>query len=426
MAVPATRRFPHRSPTALLLPLAVLTLAAVSESARLASVSSVVSTFSSPKLVNDSSPSSSSSSSSSSRSASSSASVSFAVSSVESHDDVAELEDEVSAPRRMMLAPGWMLWRMANSNRCRPSSLQGYTSSRKLGNGFRVHAFPWTLPQPRSPTTLESHVRREAAPEFRARAQVRAQVRGGTETAPCDPFAPLPHTFFPTLHQPRAALESRDGREAASGGASGAGNAADGPPLVLHWTATTGKRLRVAVLARAETEAAAAGWVAVGWSPKGDMDGSDVVAREADSAREAEREAEGMAGINLFLIPPCHPLPLSPTPPPSLSPIPTPAPFLPPLLPPPVSLVLHWRATTGKRLRVAVMARAGTEAAAAGWFAVGWSPKGDMDGSNVVAREADSAPIAYDLSGHDDATESRSWGVQDASVEHTANGVILR
>ncbi|CAI5518453.1 unnamed protein product, partial [Closterium sp. Naga37s-1] len=37
MAVPATRRFPHRSPTALLLPLAVLTLAAVSESARLAS-----------------------------------------------------------------------------------------------------------------------------------------------------------------------------------------------------------------------------------------------------------------------------------------------------------------------------------------------------------------------------------------------------
>ncbi|CAI7824584.1 unnamed protein product [Closterium sp. NIES-54] len=216
--------FPHRSPTALLLPLAVLTLAAVSESARLASVSSVVSTFSSPKLVNDSSPSSSSSSSSSTRSASSSASVSFAVSSVESHDDVAELEDEVSAPRRMMLAPGWMLWRMANSNRCRPSSLQGYTSSRKLGNG----------------------------------------------------------------------------------------------------------------------------------------------------------------------------------------------------------LVLHWRATTGKRLRVAVMARAGTEAAAAGWFAVGWSPKGDMDGSNVVAREADSAPIAYDLSGHDDATESRSWGVQDASVEHTANGVILR
>ncbi|CAI5531576.1 unnamed protein product [Closterium sp. Naga37s-1] len=228
MAVPATRRFPHRSPTALLLPLAVLTLAAVSESARLASVSSVVSTFSSPKLVNDSSPSSSSSFSSSSYSSSSSASsfvsLSSASSTVESHDDVAELEDDVSAPRRMMLAPGWMLWRMANSNRCRPSSLQGYTSSRKLGNG----------------------------------------------------------------------------------------------------------------------------------------------------------------------------------------------------------LVLHWRATTGKRLRVAVMARAGTEAAAAGWFAVGWSPKGDMDGSNVVAREADSAPIAYDLSGHEDATEARSWVPQDASVEHTGNGIIMR
>ncbi|CAI5931313.1 unnamed protein product [Closterium sp. NIES-64] len=90
------------------------------------------------------------------------------------------------------------------------------------------------------------------------------------------------------------------------------------------------------------------------------------------------------------------------------------------------ALVLHWKATTGKRLRVAVVARAGTEAAAAGWFAVGWSPKGGMDGSNVVAREADSAPIAYDLSGNEDATESRTWVVQDASVEHTDRGIIMR
>ncbi|GJP54381.1 hypothetical protein CLOM_g13475 [Closterium sp. NIES-68] len=240
-AIAVIATVPHRSVfSSLLLPLALLILAGASESARLVPPDSSAPSFetsqnqipagasesarfvppatSAPSLArnillpNEPLPSSSSSSSSS------------LSPSAESHDDVAESYDGVLVPRRMLFAPGWVLWRMANSYRCNPSSLKGYTSSRRLGNG----------------------------------------------------------------------------------------------------------------------------------------------------------------------------------------------------------LVLHWKATTGKRLRVAVVAKAGTEAAAAGWFAVGWSPKGRMDGSNVVSIESDNIPIAYDLSTYMDATEASAWGVTDASVTRTQRGTILR
>ncbi|GJP70305.1 hypothetical protein CLOP_g1252 [Closterium sp. NIES-67] len=73
-------------------------------------------------------------------------------------------------------------------------------------------------------------------------------------------------------------------------------------------------------------------------------------------------------------------------------------------------LVLHWKATKGKTISFAIQARKGSAAYKAGWFAVGWSPSGDMGGSNVVAYESGAdAAAPYDLVGQSAAVAATSW-----------------
>ncbi|CAI7913558.1 unnamed protein product [Closterium sp. NIES-53] len=56
-------------------------------------------------------------------------------------------------------------------------------------------------------------------------------------------------------------------------------------------------------------------------------------------------------------------------------------------------LTLHWAATTGSTLRLALQAKAGSVSAKS-WFAIGWTPDGQMGGSDAVVRAESGAAAA--------------------------------
>ncbi|CAI5958100.1 unnamed protein product [Closterium sp. NIES-64] len=86
-------------------------------------------------------------------------------------------------------------------------------------------------------------------------------------------------------------------------------------------------------------------------------------------------------------------------------------------------LVLHWKATSGRKIKAAVVA---SGAAAGGWFAVGWSPKGKMDGSNAVAMEdSNNPPGVYDLEGTS-AANAASWTVGSPSISSAGGKVTMK
>ncbi|CAI7871386.1 unnamed protein product, partial [Closterium sp. NIES-53] len=89
-------------------------------------------------------------------------------------------------------------------------------------------------------------------------------------------------------------------------------------------------------------------------------------------------------------------------------------------------LSLHWKATKGKTLRFAIQAHPGSAAHKAGWFAVGWSPSGDMGGSNVVAYETGTgAASPYDLQGQSAAVAATSWAPGSLVVTTGKKGGII-
>lgn len=88
-------------------------------------------------------------------------------------------------------------------------------------------------------------------------------------------------------------------------------------------------------------------------------------------------------------------------------------------------LVLHWVATTGSQLSVAVEAKGGSKAAG-GWFAVGWSPDGTMGGAIAIAKEDNVLPMAYNLQAGS-AVEASDWSVLDSSISQaTDGGFVMR
>ncbi|CAI5480840.1 unnamed protein product [Closterium sp. Yama58-4] len=85
-------------------------------------------------------------------------------------------------------------------------------------------------------------------------------------------------------------------------------------------------------------------------------------------------------------------------------------------------LVLHWKATSGRKIKVAVVA---SGAALGGWFAVGWSPKGRMDGSNVVTLENFNSTIGtYDLQGTS-AANIAWWYIDSPTISVVGSQVTL-
>ncbi|CAI5475679.1 unnamed protein product [Closterium sp. Yama58-4] len=89
-------------------------------------------------------------------------------------------------------------------------------------------------------------------------------------------------------------------------------------------------------------------------------------------------------------------------------------------------LSLHWKATKGKHINFAIQARPGSAAQKAGWFAVGWSPNGDMGGSNVVAYETGTATASpYDLQGESAAVAATSWAPGSVDVTTGKKGGII-
>ncbi|CAI5518497.1 unnamed protein product [Closterium sp. Naga37s-1] len=86
-------------------------------------------------------------------------------------------------------------------------------------------------------------------------------------------------------------------------------------------------------------------------------------------------------------------------------------------------LVLHWKATSGRKIKAAVVA---SGAAAGGWFAMGWSPKGKMGGSNAVAMEdSNNPPGTYDLQGTS-AANAASWTVGSPSISSAGGKVTMK
>ncbi|CAI5536431.1 unnamed protein product [Closterium sp. Naga37s-1] len=89
-------------------------------------------------------------------------------------------------------------------------------------------------------------------------------------------------------------------------------------------------------------------------------------------------------------------------------------------------LSLHWKATKGKHIHFAIQAHPGSAAHKAGWFAVGWSPSGDMGGSNVVAYETGTGTASpYDLQGQSAAVAATSWAPGSLDVTTGKKGGII-
>ncbi|CAI5536964.1 unnamed protein product [Closterium sp. Naga37s-1] len=100
--------------------------------------------------------------------------------------------------------------------------------------------------------------------------------------------------------------------------------------------------------------------------------------------------------------------------------LPSPRMALPPA--PPLRLVLHWKATKGRTIKMAVVA---SGAKAAGWFAVGFSPNGGMAGSNAIATDSSGSPVTKDLVGQSSADDA-SWTVGSGSISTSGSKVIMK
>ncbi|CAI5973829.1 unnamed protein product [Closterium sp. NIES-64] len=85
-------------------------------------------------------------------------------------------------------------------------------------------------------------------------------------------------------------------------------------------------------------------------------------------------------------------------------------------------LVLHWKATKGRTIKMAVVA---SGAKAAGWFAVGFSPNGGMSGSNAIATDSSGSPVTKDLVGQSSADDA-SWTVGSGSISTSGGKVTMK
>ncbi|GJP54382.1 hypothetical protein CLOM_g13476 [Closterium sp. NIES-68] len=90
-------------------------------------------------------------------------------------------------------------------------------------------------------------------------------------------------------------------------------------------------------------------------------------------------------------------------------------------------LTLHWAAASGSTLRVALQAKAGT-ASAKSWFAIGWTPDGQMSGSDAVVRIPSSdTPGRYFLDGYSNVRATTSFAISSASIESTSSaGTVMK
>ncbi|CAI5995443.1 unnamed protein product [Closterium sp. NIES-65] len=85
-------------------------------------------------------------------------------------------------------------------------------------------------------------------------------------------------------------------------------------------------------------------------------------------------------------------------------------------------LVLHWKATKGRTINMAVVA---SGAKAGGWFAVGFSPNGGMSGSNAIATDSSGSPVTKDLVGQSSADDA-SWTVGSGLITQSGSKVIMK
>ncbi|CAI5973825.1 unnamed protein product, partial [Closterium sp. NIES-64] len=85
-------------------------------------------------------------------------------------------------------------------------------------------------------------------------------------------------------------------------------------------------------------------------------------------------------------------------------------------------LVLHWKATKGRTIKMAVVA---SGAKAAGWFAVGFSPNGGMSSSNAIATDSSGSPVTKDLVGQSSADDA-SWTVGSGSISTSGGKVTMK
>ncbi|CAI5500134.1 unnamed protein product [Closterium sp. Naga37s-1] len=92
-----------------------------------------------------------------------------------------------------------------------------------------------------------------------------------------------------------------------------------------------------------------------------------------------------------------------------------------PLRAPHLRLVLHWKATKGRTIKMAVVA---SGAKAAGWFAVGFSPNGGMSGSNAIATDSSGSPVTKDLVGQSSADDA-AWTVGSGSISTSGGKVTM-
>ncbi|CAI5480838.1 unnamed protein product [Closterium sp. Yama58-4] len=90
-------------------------------------------------------------------------------------------------------------------------------------------------------------------------------------------------------------------------------------------------------------------------------------------------------------------------------------------------LTLHWAATTGSTLRLALQAKAGSVSAKS-WFAIGWTPDGQMSGSDAVVRVPSSnTPGRFFLDGYSNVHATTSFAIGSPSIETTSShGTVMK
>ncbi|CAI5931317.1 unnamed protein product [Closterium sp. NIES-64] len=90
-------------------------------------------------------------------------------------------------------------------------------------------------------------------------------------------------------------------------------------------------------------------------------------------------------------------------------------------------LTLHWAATTGSTLRLALQAKAGSVSAKS-WFAIGWTPDGQMSGSDAVVRVPSSnTPGRFFLDGYSNVRATTSFTIGSPSTETTSlHGTVMK
>eukprot|EP00475_Leptophrys_vorax_P023307 TRINITY_DN31897_c0_g1_i1.p1 TRINITY_DN31897_c0_g1~~TRINITY_DN31897_c0_g1_i1.p1 ORF type:complete len:217 (-),score=2.57 TRINITY_DN31897_c0_g1_i1:258-908(-) len=86
-------------------------------------------------------------------------------------------------------------------------------------------------------------------------------------------------------------------------------------------------------------------------------------------------------------------------------------------------MTLHWKATKGDTLEVAVVAS--KSSVGKGWFGFGWSAMGDMGGSNTVVRQG-STVSAYDLIEQSGFKAATTWEAHSPSVTDDGKNIIMK